>query len=41
MIAVARYVDRNGVHEAALDQLPKTPFAIGVNGQHHVHISFE
>lgn len=41
MIAVGRYVDRNGVHEAALDQLPDSPFAIGVNGEHHVHISFQ
>ena len=41
MIAVARYVDRNGVHEAALDQLPDTPFAIGVGGEHRVYIEFQ
>lgn len=41
MIAVARYVDRNGPHEAALDQLPRLPFAIGINGEHHVHIAFQ
>ncbi|MBQ2830036.1 MAG: hypothetical protein IJF15_03325, partial [Oscillospiraceae bacterium] len=41
MIAVARYVDRNGVHEASLDALPHSPFAIGVNGEHKVHIEFQ
>ena len=41
MIAVARYVDRNGVHETGLDQLPDTPFAIGVSGEHHVYIEFQ
>jgi len=41
MIAVARYVDRNGVHEAALDQMPNTPFAIGVGGEHRVYIEFQ
>ena len=40
MIAVARYVDKNGVHEVGLDQLPDTPFAIGVNGEHKIHIAF-
>lgn len=41
MIAVARYVDRNGVHETGLDQLPDMPFAIGISGEHHVYIEFE
>ena len=40
MIAVARYVDRGGVHECTLDQLPDMPFAIGINGRHKVHIQF-
>ena len=40
VIAVARYVDRRGVHESTLDQLPNMPFAIGVNGRHRVHIQF-
>ena len=40
MIAVARYVDRTGVHEVGLDQLPDTPFAIGINGEHKIHIAF-
>ena len=40
MIAVARYVDKDGVHEVGLDQLPDTPFAIGVNGEHKIHIAF-
>lgn len=41
MIAAARYVDRNGVHEATLDALPNAPFAIGVNGEHKVYIEFQ
>lgn len=41
MIATARYVDRNGVHEASLDALPRTPFAIGISGKHHVYIEFQ
>lgn len=40
MIAVARYVDKNGVHETGLDQLPATPFAIGVNGEHKIYVTF-
>ena len=40
MIAVARYVDKNGVHETGLDQLPNTPFAIGINGEHKIHVTF-
>jgi hypothetical protein len=40
MIAVARYVDKNGIHEVGLDQLPDTPFAIGINGEHKIHIAF-
>lgn len=41
MIAVARYTDRTGIHETGLDQLPHTPFTIGVSGQHQVHIEFQ
>lgn len=41
MIAVARYVDRNGVHETGLDQLTDSPFAIGISGEHHVYIEFQ
>lgn len=41
MIAVARYVDRNGAHETGLDQLPDTPFIIGISGEHHVYIEFQ
>ena len=41
MIAVARYVDRNGIHETGLDQLPDTPFAIGISGEHYVYIEFQ
>ena len=41
MIAVARYVAPDGVHEAVLSQLPKNPFAIGVSGEHHVYIEFQ
>lgn len=40
MIVIARYVDKNGVHEVSLDQLPDTPFVIGVNGDHKVYIEF-
>ena len=40
VIAVARYVDRRGVHESTLDQLSHMPFAIGINGQHQVYIQF-
>ena len=40
LIAVARYVDRRGVHESTLDQLPEMPFAIGINGRHKVYIQF-
>ena len=40
MIVVGRYVDKNGVHEVSLDQLPDTPFAIAVNGDHKVYIEF-
>ena len=40
MIAVARYVDRAGVHESTLDQMPHMPFAIGINGRHKVYIQF-
>lgn len=41
MIAVARYVDRRGVHETGLDRMPDMPFAIGVSGEHHVYIEFQ
>lgn len=41
MIASARYVDRDGVHETGLDRLPGGPFAIGVSGEHHVYIEFQ
>ena len=41
MIAAARYVDRGGVHETGLDQLPNTPFAIGISGEHQVYIEFQ
>ena len=41
MIAVARYVDRGGIHETGLDQLPDAPFAIGVSGEHHIYIEFQ
>ena len=41
MIAVARYVDRSGIHETGLDQMPATPFAIGISGEHHVYIEFQ
>lgn len=41
MIATARYVDRDGVHETGLDRLPGGPFAIGVSGKHHVYIEFQ
>lgn len=41
MIAAARYVDRSGVHETGLDQLPNTPFAIGISGEHQVYIEFQ
>ena len=40
IIAVARYVDRKGVHESTLDQLHDMPFAIGVSGHHRVYIQF-
>ena len=41
VIAVAKYADRDGVHETSLDQLPNSPFAIGVSGEHHVYIEFQ
>ena len=41
MTAAARYVDRDGFHEAALDEMPDTPFAIGVEGTHQIHIEFQ
>ena len=41
MIAVARYVDRDGVHETGLDQMAGSPFAIGIGGEHHVYIEFQ
>lgn len=40
MIAVARYVDPSGVHEAGLDNLPHNPFALGISGAHRVYIEF-
>ena len=36
----ARRVEQDGVHECSLSELPQTPFMIGVNGQHRVHVSF-
>ena len=41
VVASARYVDRDGVHEMGLDRLPGGPFAIGVSGEHHVYIEFQ
>lgn len=41
IIMVGRYVDKNGVHEASLDQLPRSPFAIGVNGDHKIYVEFQ
>ncbi len=41
MTAAARYVDRDGPHEAALDEMPSAPFAIGVEGKHQIHIEFQ
>ena len=41
MTAAARYVDRDGPHEAALDEMPDAPFAIGVEGTHQIHIEFQ
>ena len=41
VITAARYVDRDGFHEAGLDDLPANPFAIGVSGRHQVYIEFQ
>ena len=38
--ATARYIDKNGVHERALDEMKPGPFMIGVNGNHTVHMRF-
>ncbi len=40
IITVGRYTDKKGTHEVSLDQMPDTPFAIGVNGEHNVYIEF-
>lgn len=34
----ARRVEPDGVHECSLSELPRSPFMIGVNGIHRVHI---
>ena len=36
----ARRVEQDGVHECSLSELPRTPFMIGVNGQHRVHVTY-
>lgn len=36
-IVTARYRDRDGAHERDLSTLPRTPFMIGVNGNHQIH----
>ena len=41
MVMTARYVDQDGIHETGLDGLPDMPFAIGVSGQHQVHMAFQ
>lgn len=41
VITTARYADRNGIHETTLDRLNDLPFAIGINGEHHVYIEFQ
>ena len=37
-IITARYLDRWGSHECALDELPSNPFAIAVSGNHRVYV---
>ena len=40
-IVTARYVDEAGPHETDLDSLPPNPFAIVINGTHHVFMELE
>ena len=35
-----RRVEHDGVHECSLNDLPRSPFMIGVNGEHRVHVMF-
>ncbi|MCI8478897.1 MAG: hypothetical protein HFE97_11310 [Oscillospiraceae bacterium] len=37
-LATARYVDPAGVHERSLEELPYSPFAIGIPGTHKVYL---
>ncbi len=36
----AKYLERDGAHVCGLSDLTRTPFMIGVNGTHRVHVSY-